>query len=155
MINKDVRALIESREFISVASCDLEGRPNAAPKFLLKVESDCIYLVDYIIGRTFRNLNVNPKVSLSFFDNNTLVGYQINGKVEIIDSGPEYLAILNDLQRREVDLSATRIIDGGIKGRPHKAYEAASSKQFIILKVEVEEIVQMQSSGTLRREKIR
>ena len=75
MINKNVKTLIESREFIRVVSCDLEGRPNAAPKFLLKVETNYIYLVDYIIGRTFRNLNVNPRVSLSLFDNFTLMGY--------------------------------------------------------------------------------
>ena len=106
MINKNVKTLIESREFISVASCDLEGRPNAAPKFLLKVEANYIYLVDYIIGRTFRNINVNPRVSLSFFDNNTLLGYQINGNVQIIDRGPEYQSALDDLQRKEIDLSA-------------------------------------------------
>ena len=154
MINKNIKALIESREFISVATCDLESRPNAAPKFLLKVESSHIYLVDYIIGKTFRNLKVNPRVSLSFFDNNTLVGYQLNGKVQIIDRGPEYLSALNDLARKEIDLSATRIIDGVIKGQAHKAYEVAASKQFIILKVEVEEIVQMQPGGSLQREKI-
>jgi len=154
MINKNIIALIESREFISVATCDLEARPNAAPKFLLKVEASYIYLVDYIIGKTFHNLKVNPHVSLSFFDNNTLVGYQINGKVQIVDSGPEYLAALNDLARKEIDLSTTRIIDGVIKGQAHKAYEVAASKQFVILKVKVEEIVQIQSSGTLQREKI-
>jgi len=154
MINKNVKALIESKEFISVASCDLEARPNAAPKFLLKVEANYIYLVDYIIGKTFYNLKVNPRVSLSFFDNNALVGYQINGKVQIIDRGPEYLAALNDLARKEIDLSTTRIIDGVIKGQAHKAYEVASSKQFVILKVKVEEIVQIQSSGTLQREEV-
>ena len=154
MINNNIKALIESREFISVATCDLESRPNAAPKFLLKVESSHIYLVDYIIGKTFRNLKVNPRVSLSFFDNNTLVGYQLNGKVQIIDRGPEYLSALNDLARKEIDLSATRIIDGVIKGQAHKAYEVAASKQFIILKVEVEEIVQMQPGGSLQREKV-
>jgi predicted pyridoxine 5'-phosphate oxidase superfamily flavin-nucleotide-binding protein len=154
MINKDIKALIESREFISVASCDLEAIPNAAPKFLLKVEANYIYLVDYIIGKTFSNLKVNPRVSLSFFDNNTLVGYQINGKVQIIDGGPEYLAALDDLARKEIDLSATRIIDGVIKGQAHKAYEAAASKQFVILKVKVEEVVQIHSSGTLQREKV-
>jgi len=154
MINKNIKMLLESREFISVASCDLDGRPNAAPKFLLKVESSYIYLVDYIIGRTFRNIKINPRVSISFFDINTLVGYQINGQVEIIDSGTEYQAILQDLQRKEVDLSATRIIDGVIKGQPHKAYEMAASKQFVILKVKAEEIVQMQPGGTLHREKV-
>jgi len=154
MISKDIKTLIESREFISVASCDLQARPNAAPKFLLKVEASYIYLVDYIIGKTFHNLKINPRVSLSFFDNNTLVGYQLNGKVQIIDSGPEYLAALNDLARKEIDLSTTRIIDGVIKGQAHKAYEVAASKQFVILKVKVEEIVQMQPSGSLQREKV-
>ena len=154
MINKDIKALIESRGFISVASCDLEARPNAAPKFLLKVESSFIYLVDYIVGRTFNNLKVNPRVSLSFFDNNTLVGYQINGKVQIIDSGSEYLAALEDLQRKEIDLSATRIIEGVHKGQAHKAFEVAASKQFIVLKIKVEEIVQMHPSGSLQREKV-
>jgi len=154
MINKNIIALIESREFISVATCDLESRPNAAPKFLLKVEANHIYLVDYIIGKTFRNLKINPRVSLSFFDINTLMGYQVNGKVQIIDQGPEYQEALDDLARKEIDLSATRIIDGVIKGQPHKAYEVAASKQFVILKVKVEEIVQIQSSGRLEREKL-
>lgn len=154
MINKAIKALIESREFISAASCDLDARPNAAPKFLLKVEASYIYLVDYVIGQTFRNLKVNPRVSLSFLDNNTLMGYQINGTVEIIDSGPEYDSALKDLERKEIDLSATRIIDGVMKGRPHKAYEMAASEQFVILKVKVEEIVQIHPTGTLRREKV-
>ncbi|MFA5411682.1 MAG: pyridoxamine 5'-phosphate oxidase family protein, partial [Candidatus Omnitrophota bacterium] len=133
---------------------DLEARPNAAPKFLLKVEASHIYLVDYILGTTFRNIKVNPRVSLSFFDSDALTGYQINGNVRIIDGGPEYQSALDDLQRKEIDLSATRIIDGVIKGQVHKNYEVAASKQFVILKIKVEEIVQIQSSGTLHREKV-
>lgn len=154
MISKSIKAIIESREFISVASCDLDGRPNAAPKFLLKVESSHIYLVDYVIGQTFRNLQVNPRVSLSFLDNNTLMGYQLNGEVEIIDSGQEYNAALDDLERKAIDLSATRIIDGVMKGRPHSAYEITASEQFVILKVKVGEVVQIHPTGILRREKV-
>jgi predicted pyridoxine 5'-phosphate oxidase superfamily flavin-nucleotide-binding protein len=154
VINKNIKALIETREFISVASCDLEARPNAAPKFLLKVEGSYIYLVDYVIGRTFRNLKVNPRVSISFFDNSSLVGYQLNGQVEIIDSGPEYQQALEQLHRKEIDLATTRIIDGVIKGQAHKAYEVAASKQFIILKVKIEEVVQMQPGGSLERERV-
>ncbi len=154
MINKIVKELIESREFISVATCDLEARPNAAPKFLLKVERDHIYLVDYIIGRTFENLQINPKVSLSFIDSFTLIGYQINGKVEIIDSGAEYKDILKELQNKQIDLSTKRVMDGVVKGQAHKAYEVGSPEQFIILKVKVEEVVEIRPSGTLKREKV-
>ena len=154
MINKNIIALLESKEFISVATCDLESRPNAAPKFLLKVEANHIYLVDYVIGRTFRNLQTNPRISLSFFDHDTLVGYQINGEVLIIDRGSEYQDALNDLARKEIDLSTTRIIDGVIKGQSHQAYEVAASKEFVILKVKAEEIVKMYPSGKLQREKV-
>ena len=132
----------------------MAARPNAAPKFLLKVEASHIYLVDYILGNTFRNLEVNPQVSLSMFDNNTLMGYQINGKVQIVDRGPEYSSALDDLARKEIDLSTTRIIDGVIKGKAHKAYEVAAPGEFVILKVKVEEIVQIHPSGLLRREEI-
>lgn len=154
MINEKVKALIESREFISVASCNLEAVPNAAPKFILKVEASHIYLVDYIIGKTFCNLEVNPRVSLCFLDEDSLMGYQINGKVEIIDNKEEYEAALKELQRKEIDLSITRIIDGVIKGKVHKAYEVAASGQFIILKIKVDEVVHIYPGGELKREKI-
>jgi uncharacterized protein len=154
MINKCLKELIESREFISLASCDLEFRPNAAPKFLLKVQGDYLYLVDYIIGRTFTNLQVNPRASLSFIDSNTLIGYQINGQVEIIDAGPEYKEILTELQHKQIDLSITRVIEGVIKGKAHKSFELAIPEQFVILKVKMEEVVEMRPSGTLKREKV-
>lgn len=154
MINSAIKTLIEARGFISVASCGLDNRPNGAPKFLLKVDSSHIYLVDYIMGQTFRNVKVNPRVSLSFFDNSALMGYQINGRVEIIDSGNEYDLALKDLERKEIDLSTTRIIDGVTKGRVHKAYEVTVSEEFVLLKVVVEEIVQIQPTGKLKREKV-
>ncbi len=154
MINKSLEELIESREFISLATSDLNSRPNAAPKFLLKIEGDCLYLVDYIIGRTFANLQINPHASLSFIDSNTLIGYQINGQVEIIDSGPEYKQMIKELQHKQIDLSIARVIEGVTKGKAHKSFEVASPDQFVIFKVKMEEVVEMRPSGTLKREKV-
>ncbi|MFA6357775.1 MAG: pyridoxamine 5'-phosphate oxidase family protein [Candidatus Omnitrophota bacterium] len=155
MINKAIRELIESREFISVSTCDFDGRPNAAPKFLLKTEGNYVYLIDYVIGRTFRNMKINPRVSLSFLDSNSLTGYQINGSVEIIDRAEEHAEALKELRRKEIDLSTTRIIEGVIKGKAHRAYEIAATEQFIVLKIKVEEIVEMQPSGQLKRESVK
>ena len=154
MINKSLEELIKSREFISLATSDLNSRPNAAPKFLLKIEGDCLYLVDYIIGRTFANLQINPRASLSFIDSNTLIGYQINGQVEIIDSGPEYKQMIKELQHKQIDLSIARVIEGVTKGKAHKSFEVASPDQFVIFKVKMEEVVEMRPSGTLKREKV-
>ena len=154
MINKNVKALIESRDFISVATADLENRPNAAPKFLLKIQGNFIYLVDYIVGRTYHNLMVNPRVSLSFFESATLTGYQINGHVEIIDQGVEFNTVLNELRVKEIDLSTKRVIDGVTKGKVHQAYEVTIPEEFVILKVKVEEVVEMSPSGMLKREQV-
>ena len=154
MINKNVKALIESRDFISVATSDLENRPNAAPKFLLKIQGNFIYLVDYIVGRTYQNLKVNPRVSLSFFESATLTGYQINGHVEIIDQGAEFITVLNELRAKEIDLSTKRVIDGVTKGKAHQAYEVTIPEEFVILKVKAEEVVEMTPSGMLKREQV-
>ncbi|MCX5696669.1 MAG: pyridoxamine 5'-phosphate oxidase family protein [Candidatus Omnitrophica bacterium] len=154
MINKKIIELLEDREFISVATCDFDGRPNAAPKFLLKIEGNFIYLIDYTIGRTFTNLHSNPQASLSFVDTNTLVGYQINGRVEVIEAGSEYEAIAKELLQRQVDLSTKRIIEGVTKGKRHGNYELSIADTFVVFKVKIEEITEMGPSGMLRREKV-
>ncbi|MCX5707258.1 MAG: pyridoxamine 5'-phosphate oxidase family protein [Candidatus Omnitrophica bacterium] len=151
---KKISKLLKDKEFVSVATCDFNGRPNAAPKFLLKIENNSIYLVDYIIGTTFRNLQANPKVSISFMDTNSLVGYQLNGRVLTIDSGDEYDQLVKELSQREIDLSTRRIIEGVTSGKVHEDFEVSITDTFVIFKVEVEEMVEMASGGTLKREKV-
>jgi len=153
-MDKKAFELLKTREFVSVATCDLEGRPNAAPKFVLKLENNLIYLVDYSIGRTSRNLRINPRISISFMDSDSLMGYQLNGSVKVIDSGSEYDLLVKDLTKKTVDLSTRRIIEGVTKGKGHLSFEVNIPEIFVIFKVKVDEIVEIASSGTLRTEKI-
>jgi general stress protein 26 len=143
MLNKKVLEILESRTFISVATCDSGGRPNAASKFLLKVEGDFLYLIDYTIGRTFTNLKSNPRLSLSFFDTVSLVGYQINGRVEVIESGAEFKKISQELLEKQVT-----------KGKGHASFELGMADTFAVFKVKIEDLVEMRPSGMLRREKV-
>lgn len=154
MLDKEINQLLKSREFISIATCDLADQPNAAPKFFLKLEDGHIYLVDYSIGRTWRNLQVNPRASLSLMDTEKLVGYQVNGTVEIIDKGGEFEKIMHELVEREVTLSAKRIIEGVTSGKKHTNFELDISKKFAILKIKVEEVAQIGARGEIKREKL-
>lgn len=153
-MNRKAFELLKNREFVSVATSDHDARPNAAPKFVLKIENHFVYLVDYSIGRTSRNLAVNPRISISFMDRDTLMGYQLNGPVEIINKGQEYDSLVKDLLQKELELSTKRIIEGVTKGKPHEGFELSLSEKFIIFKVKVEEIVEIASSGTLKIEKV-
>ncbi len=151
-MTEKVAKLLKSREFVSVATCDFKGHPNAAPKFLLKVEKNFIFLVDYVIGKTWQNILINPRVSISFVDTDSLIGYRINGPVEIIEGGPAYEDILRDLESRQIDLSTKRIIEGVEKGKVHERFEISLPQRFVVFKVKIEEILEIGPSGTLKSE---
>lgn len=152
MNTKKITELLKNREFLNVATCDFNARPNVAPKFLLKVEDNFIYLIDYIIGATFNNLKINPRVSLSFMDRDNLKSYQINGSVEIIEKGALYDKILNEFRQKKITLATERVIEGVQRGQRHEASEAEFSENIAVFRVSVQEIVEIYPSGVLKRE---
>lgn len=153
MLTNKINDILARKEFVYVATTDLDNRPNAAPKLLLKIENNFIYLVDHVIGTTWKNLKVNPATSLTFMDMENLVGYQVNGPVQIIKSGKEYTKIIKELQKKEISFTTTRIIEGVRKQKVHKDFEVALPKQVVIFKVKIEEVVEIKLSGKLIREK--
>jgi uncharacterized pyridoxamine 5'-phosphate oxidase family protein len=154
MIPKKIIELLKQREFISVATSDFKGRPNVAPKFILKFEDKYLYLVDYVRGTTYDNLKANPRVSISIMDVDSLIGYQINGAVEVMDKGKDFEKALEEFKQREIDLSVKRIIEGIDRGKSHGSFELSLPESAVIFKVKIEEVVEIGSKGELRKEKI-
>ena len=154
MIAERLEKLLRNVTFIDIATCDFEGRPNVAPKFLLKQDKDLIYLVDYTIGRTYRNLKINPRVSLPAMDLNTLIGYQINGVGEMLKEGKEHKQLSKELRERVKKLSVERLVEGIKSAKPHQSFEIVFPKRVEIFKIKVEEVVEIGPSGELKREKV-
>ena len=153
MLPKELVDLLEKREFISVATCDFNGRPNAAPKFILKIESNRMYLVDYTIGTTWQNLKVNPRISMSLVDTRTLKGYQLNGIVKILTRGKLYDKMRKEMMDKEIRLTTQHIIDE-VRGEPtHETFEILISEKFVIFEVKLDEVVEMDIHGELKRNK--
>jgi len=153
MLTSKIADLLRKREFLSAATCDFDGRPNAAPKFLLKTEDDHIYLVDYTIGTTWKNIKSNPRISLSFIDPRTLKGYQLNGPVRIIDKGPKFNKLCREMQKKAVSLTTQHIIEDVRGQAKHDDYEVSITDKFIILEVKIDEIAEIGLKGELKREK--
>ncbi len=152
---KKITGLLQKREFVSVATSDLSSKPNAAPKFLLKVEGNYIFLVDYTRGKTWENLKINPQVSLSFMDTDDLTGYQLNGTAKVIEEGHEYDKITREFQQKEIDLSCRRIIEGVVHEKGHKSFEVAIPDRVVIFKIEIEDIAEIDHRGEIKRENYR
>lgn len=142
-----------AREFVYVATANPDGKPNAAPKFLVKVEQNFIYLIDYVSGKTWENIKVNPRASISFIDNETLTGYQVNGPVDLISSGPEFNEIIDEVQEKQLSLTVERIVKGVQRGKKHSNFEVALPENGVVLKMKMEEIVEISPTGKLQREK--
>lgn len=150
MINK----LLHTKDFVLVATANMDAKPNNAPKFLIKANKDFIYLADYVIGKTWENLKVNPRASISFIDFEHLTGYQVNGSVVLITSGKEFDEVIEEIKKREVSLAVKRIAEGVKRGKKHGHFDLSFPKHGVVFKMKIEEIVEISSSGKLQREKV-
>jgi len=150
---REINEILKNKEFLDIATCDFNGRPNVAPKFLLKFNKKFIYLVDHVMGASFRNLQANPRISISVMDIDALMGYQINGSVEIVAAGIEYEEILQEMADKKIKLSVERIIAAVGSSKKHDSFELMLPDKFAIFKVRIEEIVEIRLSGELNRER--
>jgi general stress protein 26 len=147
--------LLKGREFVSFASADLKGQPNNAPKMLLKFEKPYIYLIEFSYGRTHDNLKANPQACLSFMDLENIEGYRIYGTVELIEKGPEFKALAKELEKKQIQLSTTRVIHAVRTGKKYEHFELEMPDKFSVIKFKIVEITKIGTRGDFFREKDR
>jgi predicted pyridoxine 5'-phosphate oxidase superfamily flavin-nucleotide-binding protein len=152
IVTEQIRYFLEKKEFINVGTCDFSGRPNVAPKFIAAVKGSFIYLADYVFGKTFNNLKINPRVSLSTIDLDNLTGYQINGTVRILlKGGNEYKKVLQTMRKKQVDFSVSRLIEGVQREKKYTTFEVTLPEKVCFFKIMVHEIVEIGITGKLLR----
>ncbi len=147
------RELLKGKEFLSLATADKTGKPNAAPKFLLKFEKPHVYLVDYSFATTTANLKVNPQACLSFMDIDNLEGYRVYGSVELIEQGKEFKRLAQEVERRNIQLSADRVIEASRTGKKYSHFALERPDKFIVIKFKIEESTKIGTRGDFYREK--
>lgn len=144
---------LNKTEFLNIATCDYSGRPNVAPKFLIKVDGNNMYFSDYVFGKTFANLKLNPRVSISAINLDTLTGYQINGVARIITAGTEFRKIIKEMQMKQVKFSASKLIEGLHRGAGYKEFEVTLPDKVCIFKIKINEVVEIGKTGKVERKK--
>ena len=144
--------LLEKREFVSVATSTLDGRPNTAPKFFFRAKGAFIYLIDYVIGRTIENLRKNPRVSVSFMDVETLEAYRLNGIAQCIEEGRLFNKVLEEWNKRLVKMATDRVVEAVQTGKRRGHYELEMTEKFVVLKIKVESVVKIGRRGDIWKE---
>jgi len=142
---------LEANPFVNMASCGPDMRPNVSCKFFLRVDEDTIYLGDYNIDRTLANIMLNARTSLSIIDPATLVAYQINGEVDILEDEGKREHLLDEFNKKVIRFSTKRLIEGVQREKTHRAFETTFPEQIVIYKVTVNEVIEMRPTGELAR----
>ena len=95
----------ELQEFVKgklgwVATANQEGMSNVTPKGTIQVlDENTIIFADLFSLKTRDNLQNNPKVAVTLVDHEKFIGYQFKGKAELIDSGPIYEKVREELKK--------------------------------------------------------
>jgi predicted pyridoxine 5'-phosphate oxidase superfamily flavin-nucleotide-binding protein len=155
LITEDLKKFLLTKEFVSAGTADLNGQPNAVPKYIIKIDNGFIYLADYVIGTTFQNLKVNPKISLSTIDMKTLEGWRINGIVRIMTKGAQYKRLSKTMIDLEVHNTTRRVIEDVQGVQKHNVYEVSFPKKVVILKVKCEKVTKIGISGKLQSTRLK
>ena len=155
LITEKLKRFLLTKEFVSAGTSDLSGQPNAVPKYIIKIDSGFIYLADYVIGKTFQNLKINPKISLSTIDMKTLEGWRINGTVRIVTRGAQYKKLSKTMVELEVHNTARRVIEDVQGVQKHNVYEVSFPKKVVILKVKCKKITKIGITGKLQSKRLK
>ena len=89
-LTEEMKALVSSQQpFIATASPD--GVPNIGPKRSTHVlDDEHIVFYELTGGRTWENLQKNPKVAIAVVDASKMQGYRFVGTAELVTEGELY-----------------------------------------------------------------
>lgn len=149
-----VRDFLEQREFVYLATSDASGRPYVAPKFLIKIASENVYLADFVLGRTIQNLKGRPEASLSIINMDTLIGHQMNGLAEVFEGGDEYKKMLPEIEKRQLYFSVERVVEGVRAGKKHPHFEVGFPSRLAVIKFTIKEIVNIAPDGHVEKQEV-
>jgi hypothetical protein len=106
----------EVRDFLPgklawVATAAADGTPNATPKGSLRLlDEQHLLFADLFSLKTRQNLQQNPKVSVTVIDPSTNAGFQIKGTAELVESGPLYDQVAQELRQRSAALPLPKYV---------------------------------------------
>jgi len=100
-IPREIREFINSQGIFAVGSIGGTKFCNVSPRIFFLVTEDLIYWLDFFKHKSIRNFTVNPWVTISVYDKNTLEGYQIKGIVNFLTKEPEK----SEIRKKIIDMT--------------------------------------------------
>ena len=103
-IPKEVQEFMKGK-MAWVATASPDGVPNTTPKGTVQViDDEHIVFADLFSLKTRDNLQKNPKVAVTVVDLEKHKGYQFKGSAQLVDSGPVFDQVVEQLKKAPMQL---------------------------------------------------
>jgi len=138
ILTPEMKAAVDAIRLCFVATCSPEGSPNVSPKGSLTVwDDDHLAFADIASPQTVKNLKKNPKLEINTVDQISRRGFRFKGTAEILESGPVFDHVANDIWTREGREVPIRAV---VKVRVTEASEVISPAYWLKKGITVEEV---------------
>ena len=98
-IPKEVQEFVKNK-MAWVATASPDGVPNTTPKGTVQIiDDEHIVFADLFSLKTRDNLQKNPKVAVTVVDMEKYKGYQFKGSAQLVDSGPMFDQMVEQLKK--------------------------------------------------------
>lgn len=138
ILTPQMKAAVDDIRLCFVATCSPDGSPNLSPKGSLAVwDDDHLAFADIASPQTMKNLKDNPKLEINTVDQISRRGFRFKGIAEIVERGPVFDHVANDVWNREGKDVPIRAV---VKVRVIAASEVVSPAYWLKKGITVEEV---------------
>ncbi len=145
-LNDTIVQFFQKQGCVIISSIDSNGFPHSSCKGIVRIDKrGSIYLLDAYRGKTFQNLQNNPYVSVTSFDEDKFIGYCLKGRARLLSKeevSPGMIKAWEDRITSRLTQRLLKNIRGEVKGHPAHP-EALLPKPEHMIVVSVEEVVDL------------
>jgi general stress protein 26 len=145
-LNDSIVQFFQKQGCVIISSIDSNGFPHSSCKGIVRIDKKgTIYLLDAYRGKTFQNLESNPNVSVTAFDEDKFSGYCLKGRARLLSKeevDPGLIRAWEDRIAGRLTQRLLKNIRGEVKGHPRHP-EALLPKPEHMIVVIVEEVVDL------------
>ena len=96
-ISKEIKEFIEEQGVFVVGTIGGNNLPNVSPRIFFRIDDEAIYWLDFFKHKSYKNIQINPWVTIAVFNKDELKGYQFRGTVSFITDEPTKTEIKNSI----------------------------------------------------------
>ena len=109
-IPNEIKEFIEKQGIFVVGTIGANNIPNVSPRIFFRVNENAIYWLDFFKHKSYKNIQVNPWVTISVFNKDDLKGFQFRGIVSFIIDEPIKSEIKESIIKRVLEKNSSEKI---------------------------------------------